>query len=88
MQECLSSKEKVLLEYISTRYKKTLEVKFRIPLSVYSDLGLNEPEQYGNLLMSLFIRKYITFDTTKDLHILWTLDITLTEKALNLFNMK
>ena len=35
MEECLNSNEKSLLEYICTRYKNTLEVKFRIPTRDY-----------------------------------------------------
>lgn len=86
MEECLNSKEKALLEYIRTRYKNTMEVKFKIPLNTFNEIGIIDADERGKFLMSLAIRDYISIDKTKDMHILWTLDITLTEKALNVFN--
>ena len=87
MQEYLNSKEKVLLEYISTHYKKTLAVKFRIPTNDYNKIGIKDSDELGKLLMALSIRNYVNLDSTREIHTLWLSEITLTEKALNYFNL-
>ena len=86
MKECLNSKEKVLLEYICTHYKNTLEVKFRIPMNDYTRIGVTNSDELCKLLMALSIRDYISFNPNKESHLIYTQDITLTEKALNIFN--
>lgn len=88
MQECLNSKEKALLEYICTHYKNTLEVKFRIPMNDYSQIGVADSDELCKLLMALSIRDYISFNSNTASHLIHTQEITLTEKALNLFNAK
>ena len=55
MEECLNIKEKELLEYICTRYKNTLEVKFRIPINAYSEIGIKTDEELDQLLGALYI---------------------------------
>ena len=86
MQECLNSKEKALLEYICTRYKNTLAVKFRIPINDYNQIGITDSDELCKLLMALSIRNYVSFNPSTASHFIHTQEITLTEKALNRFN--
>lgn len=86
MEEYFNSKENALLEYMNTHYKKTLEVKFRIPNNVYENIGIENGEELGKILMALSIRNYVFLNPIKEIHTLWTSEITLTEKALNKFN--
>lgn len=88
MEVCLNSKEKALLEYICTRYKNTLEVKFRIPTNDYETIGIKDSDELGKILMALSVRNYVYLNPPKEIHTLWTSEITLTEKALNCFNAK
>lgn len=86
MEECLNSKEKALLEYICTRYKKTLEVKFRIPPNAHSEIGTKTDEELDQLLGALHIRGYIQGNEFTKENRMHLSSITLTEKALNVFN--
>ena len=88
MEEYLNSKEKALLEYICTRYKNTLDVKFRIPANNYEKIGVKDSDELGKLLMALSIRNYIYLDSAREMHTLWSSELKLTEKALNCFNAK
>ena len=42
-----------MLEYICTRYKNTLEVKFRIPMNDYSQIGVADSDELCKLLVAL-----------------------------------
>lgn len=86
MDECLNIKEKVLLEYICTRYKNTLEVKFRIPINAYSEIGIKTDEELDQLLGALHIRGYIQANEYTKENRMHLSSVTLTEKALNIFN--
>ena len=88
MQEYLNPKEKSLLDYIYTRYTNTMEVKFRIPINDYSDIGVKNSDELRRLLMALCIRNYIFFDFNTASNYIYVQEITLTEKALNFFNAK
>ena len=88
MEECLNSEEKALLEYICTRYKNTLEVKFRIPMNDYSQIGVADSDELCKLLMALSIHDYISFNSNTASHLIHTTEITLTEKSLNIFNVE
>lgn len=88
MQEYLNPKEKSLLDYIYTRYTNTMEVRFRIPINDYSDIGVKNSDELRNLLMALCIRNYVFFDFNTATKYIYVQEITLTEKALNFFNAK
>lgn len=88
MQEYLNPKEKSLLDYIYTRYTNTMDVKFRIPINDYSDIGVKNSDELRRLLMALCIRNYIFFDFNTASNYIYVQEITLTEKALNFFNAK
>ena len=59
-----------------------MDFKFRIPTNDYEKIGVKDSDELGKLLMALSIRNYIYLDSTREIHTLWSLEITLTEKAL------
>ena len=52
----------------------------------YSQIGVADSDELCKLLMALSIREYISFNSNTASHLIHTLEITLTEKALNHFN--
>lgn len=88
MQEILNSKERSLLKYFYSRYKKDFTVRFRISIYDCPYTVAKNSEQLYNILFALYIRKYITFDIDAERTEDCSEVITLTEKALNVFNLK
>ncbi len=86
-RENLNYYEKSLMRYICNRYKENLAVKFSIPLCDCEKIGIKNYKELENLLASLQIRNYISCILNEE-NGLCSPEITLTEKALNLFNLE
>ena len=85
MNENLNCMEIAVLEAIKEEYQKEFSTYFLIPMSIYSISELDETKA-NNVLRALFIRKYISFENIDKQLSLKNKYLTLTEKALNLFN--
>ena len=86
MQECMNSKEKVLLDFLNKHYKSTYEVMFLVPRKIYDETEIKEETMLDNLLAALCVRGYIAPNRLTSQNQMSKAQITLTEKALNRFN--
>lgn len=86
MQECMNSKEKVLLDFLNKHYKATYEVMFLVPRKIYDETEIKEETMLDNLLAALCVRGYIAPNRLTSQNQMSKAQITLTEKALNRFN--
>ena len=86
MQECMNSKEKVLLDFLKGHYKATYEVMFLVPKKIYDETEIKDENMLDNLLAALCVRGYIAPNRLTSQNQMSKAQITLTEKALNLFN--
>ena len=86
MKEFLNSKEKVLLEFLKNYYKKTNAVIFRVPQKIYTETDIKDDITLDNFLAALYVRGYIMPNRMTEQNQMSKSQITLTEKALNLFN--
>ena len=86
MQECMNSKEKVLLDFLKEHYKTTYEVMFYVPRKFYDETEIKDETMLDNILSALCVRGYITPNRFTAQNQMSKAQVTLTEKALNRFN--